>query len=439
MQDNASPHPPRDILLTLFKTAVEAAQPDRCLAPHWPEPPHEGKLIVIAAGKAAAAMARAAEAHYTALLPPERRAGLAVTRHGYGAGIAFDWIGLIEAGHPVPDAASERAAREVLALAGTARQEDTVLVLMSGGASALLAAPAEGLTLADKQALTRDLLRCGATIAAINCVRKHLSRIKGGRLARAAAPARLVTLAISDVPGDAPDAIGSGPTAPDPTTLADARAVLARHQLSPPPAIAAALADPRNETVKPGDEAFARADFVIAASPANVLAKAAQAARAAGYEPVILGDALEGEAREVAAAHAALALEAQRRGERVAILSGGELTVTVRGEGRGGPNQEYALALALALQGAPGIYALAGDTDGTDGGGGDASDPAGAIVTPDTLARARMSGRDAAIFLANNDSTGFFEPLQDLVQCGPTQTNVNDFRAILVEPQQREP
>ncbi len=438
MQDRASQQAPRQILLDLFRTAVEAALPDKCLAPHWPEPPQAGRLIVIAAGKAAAAMARAAEARYTPLLPPERRAGLAVTRHGYGAGIALSWIGLIEAGHPVPDAASERAAREVLATAETAGREDTVLVLMSGGASALLAAPADGLTLADKQALTRDLLRSGATISAINCVRKHISRIKGGRLARAAAPARLVTLAISDVPGDAPDAIGSGPTAPDPTTLADARAVLARYRVTPSEVVAGALADPRNETVKPGDPAFARADFVIAASPANMLAKAAEAARAAGYVPVILGDALEGEAREVAATHAALALEAQRRGERTAILSGGELTVTVRGRGRGGPNQEYALALAIALRGAPGIYALAGDTDGTDGGGGDASDPAGAIVTPETLLRAQMSGRDAAIFLANNDSTGFFEPLQDLVQCGPTQTNVNDFRAILVEPPHRD-
>ncbi|MDX2264696.1 MAG: glycerate kinase [Hyphomicrobiales bacterium] len=423
----------RQTLLDIFHAAVEAAHPNHCLEEHWPEPPASGRLMVIAAGKAAAAMGRAAERRYASALEGDRFSGLVVTRHGYGQGEPFQRLRLIEAGHPVPDASSIEAAAQVLALAGTAQESDTLLVLMSGGASALLAAPADGLTLADKQALTKELLRCGATISEINCVRKHLSRIKGGRLARAGARARLIALAISDVPGDAPDAIGSGPTVPDPTTLADARAVLARYGVQPAPAIAAALDAPANETPKPGDPAFAATSFVIAASPRQALDAAAKRARAAGYEPVMLGDDLEGEARDVARAHAEAALKVRAEGRRAAILSGGELTVTVRGSGRGGPNQEYALALAIALGGAEGVSALAGDTDGTDGGAGSASDPAGAMVGPMTLARAAAGGRDAATFLHNNDSTAYFSSLGDLVQCGPTQTNVNDLRVILVE------
>ncbi len=424
----------RATLLDVFKVAVEAAHPNHCLEAHWPAPPVNGRLIIIAAGKAAAAMGQAAERHYTPILGPDGFSGVVVTRHGYGAGAPLSRLELIEAGHPVPDDASAMAAKKVLAVASEAGADDLVLVLMSGGASALLASPADGLTLADKQALTRELLRCGATISEINCVRKHLSGVKGGKLARAAAPARLITLAISDVPGDAPDAIGSGPTVPDPTTLADARAVLAKYGVTPPPAIAEALQNSANETPKPGDAFFASTSFIITASPRQAIDAAAMRLRTLGYEPILLGDNLEGEARLVAAQHAKVALEAAQTGKRAAILSGGELTVTVTGNGRGGPNQEYALALAIDLNGAPGITALAADTDGTDGGGGDAADPAGAMAGPYTLARASAIGRDAATFLNNNDSTGFFGSIGDLVQCGPTQTNVNDIRAILVEP-----
>jgi hydroxypyruvate reductase len=264
-------------------------------------------------------------------------------------------------------------------------------------------------------------------------VRKHLSRIKGGRLARRAQPARVVTLAISDVPGDDPAVIGSGPTVPDPSTLADARAIVARFKLDVPASIARALADSRNESPKPGDTAFSATQFKLIARPADAFHAAQQAVRAAGYECVMLGDRIEGEARDVAADHAGQALALQRQGRRAVILSGGELTVTIRGKGRGGPNQEYALALAIALDGAPGIAALAGDTDGTDGGAGSADDPAGAVIDADTLQRARWRGLDPAHFLADNDSTGFFSQIGDLVETGPTWTNVNDFRAIVVD------
>jgi hydroxypyruvate reductase len=308
-----------------------------------------------------------------------------------------------------------------------------VLVLMSGGASALWTAPVAGVAFADKQALTKDLLRCGARISEINTVRRHISRIKGGKLAAAAGRAEVITLAISDVPGDEPAAIGSGPTVADPTTLADAREVLARYKITPAPAIAAALADPANETLKPGDPVLARSRYEIVAAPKASLAAAQARLEAEGYRVVTLGDALEGEAREVAKEHARLALDAKARGERAAILSGGELTVTVTGTGSGGPNQEYALSLAIALDGAAGISGIAADTDGTDGGGGNPDDPAGALVLPDTLARARALQLNAATFLANNDSTGFFRAVGGLVDRGPTQTNVNDFRAILVD------
>jgi hydroxypyruvate reductase len=340
---------------------------------------------------------------------------------------------MIEAGHPIPDAAGLEAAEQALKLAAGAGPNDLVLVLLSGGASANWIAPVEGLSLADKQAVTRALLRSGANIGEINTVRKHLSRIKGGRLARAAQPARVVTLAISDVPGDDPAVIGSGPTVPDPTTLADARAVVARFKLELPESVTRALADPSHESPKAGEAAFALSEFKLIARPADAFRAAEQAVRAAGYECVMLGDRIEGEARDIAADHAGQALALQRQGRRAVILSGGELTVTIRGQGRGGPNQEYALALALALQGAPGIAALAGDTDGTDGGAGSPDDPAGAAIVPDTLARARWRGLDPAHFLADNNSTGFFTRLGDLVETGPTWTNVNDFRAIVVD------
>jgi len=427
---NAADH--RSILLSVFEAAVDVAQPARCLPPHFPAAPESGRLIIIACGKAGASMAKAAELYYARAIAEGRCTGLCVTRRGYGQPLAH--FELIEASHPVPDDSSVAAAERVLAVARGAGENDLVLALISGGASALLAAPADGLTLADKQALTRALLGAGAPIHDINCVRKHLSQIKGGRLARAAFPARLVTLAISDVPGDAPETIGSGPTVPDTTTLADARAIIARYGLTPPATILAALDNPANETPKADDPAFAAARYVLTAAPKASLDAAAAVALSGGFAPILLGDALEGEARDVARDHARLAVEAAREGRKAAIISGGELTVTIKGKGRGGPNQEYALALALALDSAPGIYALAADTDGTDGGSGATDDPAGAVIYPDTLARARQRSADPAEYLGKNDSTGFFEMLDDLVVCGPTYTNVNDLRVILVEP-----
>jgi hydroxypyruvate reductase len=423
----------RQFLEDLFTAAVAAAHPSTCLAPHLPALPHDGRLIVLAAGKAAGSMTEVAERHYLdeRKVKPDRLAGLAVTRHGYGRPTRL--LPVIEAGHPVPDQASLDGAARALEFADAARADDLVLVLMSGGASANWIAPSAGLTLAEKQAITRALLKSGAAIGEMNAVRKHLSRIKGGRLAAHAHPARVVTLAISDVPGDDPAVIGSGPTVPDPTTLADARAIVERRHLALPPAALRALADPANESPKPGDAVFARTEYRLVARPADAFRAVQAKVAAAGLEPVFLGDRVEGEAREVAAAHARLAREIAAAGRRAVILSGGELTVTLRGQGRGGPNQEYALALACALDGAPGIAALAGDTDGTDGGGGSAEDPAGALVDPTTLVRARGLGLDPAAFLANNDSTGFFARLGDLLTPGPTATNINDFRAIVVD------
>jgi glycerate 2-kinase len=420
----------RAFLDGLFRTAIAAAHPSSCLPPHLPPAPKSGRLIVLAAGKAAGSMAEVAEAAYAGLAPG-RLTGIAVARQGYGRPTRF--IPMIEAGHPIPTAAGLEAAEQALKLAAGAGPDDLVLVLLSGGASANWIAPVEGLSLADKQAVTRALLRSGANIGEINTVRKHLSRIKGGRLARLAQPARVVTLAISDVPGDDPAVIGSGPTVPDPTTLADARAVAARFKLELPESVTRALADPSHESPKAGDAAFASSEFKLIARPADAFRAAEQAVRAAGYECVMLGDRIEGEARDVAADQAAKALALQRQGRRAVILSGGELTVTIRGQGRGGPNQEYALALALALQSAPGIAALAGDTDGTDGGAGAPDDPAGAAIDQNTLARAQGCGLDPAHFLADNNSTGFFTRLGDLVETGPTWTNVNDFRAIVVD------
>jgi glycerate 2-kinase len=339
---------------------------------------------------------------------------------------------MIEAGHPVPDAAGLESAARALKLAEDATTDDLVLVLMSGGASANWIAPA-GITFAEKQVVTRALLRSGANIGEINTVRKHLSRIKGGRLARAAFPAQVVTRAVSDVPGDDPAVIGSGPTVPDPSTLAEARAIVARYGLDLPEAVARALNDSANESPKPGDPAFANGDFELIARPADAFRAAEAAVQTAGYEVVFLGERLEGEARAVAAEHARLARELQAAGRRAVILSGGELTVTIRGQGRGGPNQEYALALVPALAGTVGIAALAADTDGTDGGGGSAEDPAGALADGASAQRAKERGLDPAAFLADNDSTGFFEQMGDLLRPGPTFTNVNDFRAILVD------
>jgi glycerate 2-kinase len=416
----------------LFLTAVAAAHPASHLPSLLPPPP-KGRVILLAAGKAAGSMAEVAEGWYSnhLKLPAERLCGIAVARHGYGRPLQM--VRMIEAGHPVPDAAGLEAAEAALKLADAATADDLVLVLMSGGASANWIAPASGVSFADKQAVTRALLRSGAHIGEINTVRKHLSRIKGGRLARHAHPAKLVTLAISDVPGDDPAVIGSGPTVPDPSTLEQARAIVAKFKLALPDAVTAALNDPKNESPKPGDLEFAGSQFALAARPADSLRAAQAAVVAAGYECVSLGADVEGEARDVANDHAKLARELRAQGRRAVILSGGELTVTIRGQGCGGPNQEYALALAIALAGLPDMAALAGDTDGTDGGAGAATDPAGAIIDGQTVARARALGLDPAAFLADNNSTGFFEKLGDLVAPGPTFTNVNDFRAIVVD------
>jgi hydroxypyruvate reductase len=378
-------------------------------------------------------MAETAEAHYLDRLgiAAERLPGVAVARHGYARHLRN--IQMIEAGHPIPDVAGLEAADRALAFADGAGADDLVLVLMSGGASANWIAPVEGISFEDKQTVTRALLRSGATIGEINTVRKHLSRIKGGRLARHACPAKLVTIAISDVPGDDPSAIGSGPTVPDPTTLADARTILAKYKIAAPAAITQALSSQKNESPKPGDPVFAGSQFRLAARPADSMRAAETAVRAAGYECISLGDRIEGEARDVAAAHARLARELRDQGKRAVIISGGELTVTINGKGRGGPNQEYALALAIGLSGLPAVAALAGDTDGTDGGSGAATDPAGALVDGESAARAQAKGLDPAAFLADNNSTAFFTALGDLLSPGPTYTNVNDFRAIVVD------
>jgi hydroxypyruvate reductase len=422
----------RPLLRAIFDAAVAAAHPEIVLASHL-RPVPKGRVICLAAGKGAAAMAAAAERHYldALKLDPARLLGIATTRHGHG--VPTRRIEVIEAGHPVPDEAGLKAAEETLALAATACADDLLLVLLSGGGSANWIAPVEGVSFAQKQQVTRALLRSGAPIGEINTVRKHLSRIKGGRLARAGKLAEIVTLAISDVPRDDPSAIASGPTVPDPTTLKDARAIVAKYGLKLHEAIRVALEDPNNESCKPGDAAFARAHFELIARPKASLQAAIKIAKDAGYEVLDLGADLEGEAREVAADHARLALRARAAGKRVAILSGGELTVTVRGHGRGGPNQEYALALAALLKDTPDISALAGDTDGADGGAGSADDPAGAMIDQTTFAKMKSLGLDPRTYLDNNDASAFFEKTGDLLLTGPTLTNVNDIRVILVD------
>jgi glycerate 2-kinase len=422
----------RPLLREIFDAAVAAAHPDVVLAAHL-RPVPKGRIICLAAGKGAAAMAAAAERHYldTLKLEPGRLMGIATTRHGHG--VPTRRIKVIEAGHPMPDEAGLKAAEETLQLAATAGPDDLLLVLLSGGGSANWIAPVEGVSFMQKQQLTRALLRSGAPIGEINTVRKHLSRIKGGRLARAGQRAEIVTLAISDVPHDDPSAIASGPTVPDPTTLSDARAIVAKYRLEVDDAVRRALDDPKNESCKPGDAAFARARFELIARPKASLDAAVKVAADAGYATIDLGADLEGEAREVAAGHARLALKARAEGKRVAILSGGELTVTVRGQGRGGPNQEYALALAEFLKETSGISAMAADTDGADGGAGSASDPAGAVIDQGTFAKMKSLGLDPKAYLANNDATAFFALTGDLLLTGPTLTNVNDVRVILVD------
>jgi hydroxypyruvate reductase len=420
---------PRALLRRLFEAALAAADPAKTVPAHLPAAP-KGRTVVVGAGKAAASMAMAVEMHW-----PGPLAGLVVTRYGHG--LPCKRIEVVEAGHPVPDAAGSRAAARILEMVRGLGPEDLVLCLISGGASALLALPAPGLTLEDKRAVTRALLLSGATIGEMNCLRKHLSAIKGGRLAAAAAPARVVTLAISDVPGDDPSVIGSGPTVADPSTFAEARAILEKYRIEPPPDVAAHLAAATEESPKPGDPRLARTEYAMIATPQAALEAAAQAARASGFTPVILGDAIEGEAREVALVHAGIARQVAAGrflvGERalappVAVLSGGETTVTVDGKGRGGRNAEFLLALAVALDGAKGIHAIACDTDGIDG----TEDNAGALIGPDTPRRAGALGLSLKATLAENDAYGAFQALGDLVVTGPTRTNVNDFRAILI-------
>ncbi|RXF73283.1 glycerate kinase type-2 family protein [Hansschlegelia zhihuaiae] len=428
-----TPDERRALLRRAFDAGVAAAHPAVCMPPHFPAPP-KGRIVVLAAGKGAGACAEVAERFYreTHGLGPDRLTGLAVTRHGHARPTEF--IKVVEAGHPVPDAAGLKGAADTIRLAEEAGPDDLVLALITGGGSANWVSPADGLDLAVKQATTKALLRSGAPIGAINTVRKHLSKIKGGRLARAAHPARLVTLAISDVPRDDPSVIASGPTVPDPSTLDDAVKALERYKVAPHPDVAKALADPANESPKPDDPAFKNAEFLVVSRPAEALQAAIRVLEEAGVEVRIVGADLEGEAREVAAEHAAIARGLGAVARPVALISAGELTVTIRGEGgRGGPNQEYALALVTELGGLADWAALAGDTDGADGGGGSPADPAGALADPGTLERAGAKGADPAAYLANNDSTGFFEQTGDLLLTGPTCTNVNDLRIVLVD------
>jgi glycerate 2-kinase len=408
----------------MFDAAVGAASPRLRIPAHLPQPP-KGRTIVVGAGKASAAMARAVEDAW-----PGPLSGLVVTRYGHA--VACERIEIVEAAHPVPDASGHRAARRMLEMVQGLRPDDLVLALISGGGSALLSLPAPGLTFADKQAVNSALLRSGAAIGEMNTVRKHLSAIKGGRLAAAAFPARVVTLVISDVPGDDPADIASGPTVADRSTFSEARAVLARYGISEPRSVIEHLDRGADETPKPGAPRLANSTTIVIATPQLSLEAAAQVARKAGVLPLILGDALEGEAREVGRVMAGIARQVALRGQPAppptVLLSGGETTVTVRGTGRGGRNVEFLLSLAVALNGLPGVFALAGDTDGVDG----AEEIAGAIVTPDTLKRAAKLGIDAKERLSDNDAHGFFEALGDQVVTGPTLTNVNDFRAVLV-------
>jgi len=438
MPHTALPDPysqPQAFLEHLFYTAVQRAQPLHSMAAHLPPPPAQGRTLVIGAGKAAASMAHALEA----LWPPDAPlSGLVITRYHHTPprpAHVPQRIAIQEAAHPVPDSAGQAAAERMWALTQNLTANDLVLCLISGGGSALLTLPAEGLTLADKQHLNRALLASGADIAAMNCVRKHLSRIKGGRLAAACQPARLVTLAISDVPGDDPSIIASGPTMPDASTCADALAILQRHAIPLPPTVTHALQHGLLETPKADHPCFAHTQFHLIATPQQSLEAAAQAARAAGIHAHILSDAIEGESREIAKMHAALARSVVQHNQPFTrpcvILSGGETTVTIQpqaAQGRGGRAGEFCLGLAQALQGQPHIHALAADTDGIDG----TENNAGAHVTPSTLQRASAAGLHIDDFLARNDAWGYFHALGDLFITGPTYTNVNDFRAVLV-------
>ncbi len=415
----------RGLLCSLFDAAVAAAQPALCLPPHLPTRP-KGRTIVIGAGKASAAMARALEDHWDGPLE-----GLVITRYGYE--VPCQRIQIVQAAHPVPDAAGLRATQRIQELVSGLTADDLVIALISGGGSSLLVAPGDGLTLQDKQAVNTALLKSGATISEMNCVRRHLSAVKGGRLAAACYPAVVLTLLISDVPGDNPIDIASGPTVADPTTCANARAIIDRYRIELPPAVRALLQRAEGESVKPGDARLARAETRMITAPQMALEAAAQVARAAGITPYILGDSLEGEARDLGKALAGIARQVAVHGQPFqapcVLLSGGESTVTLRGQGRGGRNVEFLLALGVALDGLAGVYALAGDTDGVDG----AEEIAGAVLAPNTLARAWAAGINPGASLDANDGHGFLQALGDSVITGPTLTNVNDFRAILIE------
>jgi glycerate 2-kinase len=418
----------RPLLQALFDAAIAAAQPARCLPQHLPQPPASprGRTIVIGAGKASAAMAQALDEHWEGPLE-----GLVVTRYGYE--VPCRRIEIVQAAHPVPDAAGLHASERIRALVSGLSSDDLVIALVSGGGSSLLVAPGPGLTLADKQAVNKALLDSGASISEMNCVRRHLSALKGGRLAAACRPARLVTLLISDVPGDAPHDIASGPTVADPSTRAEALAILERYRIKVPTAVRALLESPEGETLKPGDARLAHTETRIIATPQMALEAAARVAHEAGVTPYILGDSLEGEARDLGKVLAGIARQVAVHGQPFeppcVLLSGGETTVTVKGKGRGGRNVECLLSLAIALDGLPGVHALAGDTDGVDG----AEEIAGAVIAPDTLARAWAQGIHPRRSLDDNDGHGFFQALGDSVVTGPTLTNVNDFRAIVID------
>ncbi|MCB1909559.1 MAG: glycerate kinase [Rhodocyclaceae bacterium] len=413
-----------DLLRQMLAAAIKAAQPEHCIPPHLPAT-GSGRLIVIGAGKASAAMAQAVERHW-----PGPLSGLVVTRYGYA--VPCERIEIVEAAHPVPDAAGLEAARRIKALVGGLSADDTVLCLISGGGSALLSLPLEGVSAEDKQAINRALLKSGATISEMNCVRRHLSAIKGGRLAAACHPARVVNLLISDVPGDNPMDIASGPTVADPTTCADALAIVRRYAIELPEGARGVLESGAGETIKPGDARLARVETRMIATPRMALEAAAAVAREAGIKPYILGDAIEGEARDVGKVMAGIAREVALHGQPFeapcVLLSGGETTVTVRGNGRGGRNVEFLLALGIALEGTPGVNALAADTDGVDG----QEEIAGACLVPDSLQRAWSLGINPRNSLDDNDGHGFFGALGDAVVTGPTLTNVNDFRAVII-------
>ncbi len=426
----------RELLKSMFAAAVQAAQPEKVIAEHLPQVP-AGRTIVIGAGKASAEMARAFEAHWPG--PVEKLSGLVVTRYDYA--VTCQHIEIVEAAHPVPDKAGETAAKRILDTVANLSDDDLVVCLISGGGSALLSLPAEGLTLDDKQQLNRALLKSGANIREMNCVRKHLSAIKGGRLAEAIHPAKLHTLMISDVPDDDPDVIASGPTVPDPTTYNDAVDIIKRYAITEPVVAIdhltsgmqnEKLAHKLTETPKPGNPCFENTNAVLVATPQRSLEAAAEVAMQNGVTPVILGDSIEGESSQVAIVHAGIAKQVVRHQQPVkkpcVLLSGGETTVTVKGDGRGGRNAEFSLALAIALTGIEGVHCLAADTDGIDG----SEDNAGCLVSPNTLERAAARQLKAKDYLANNDAYSFFEQLDDLLITGPTLTNVNDFRAILI-------